>query len=78
MYHIYVCSSGFSVFKDHKYMYQYLPNLKYIINNTILSKKKRHTNGQTNIFVDYCLKYYHYLISSENHFIIIVKHFFGK
>lgn len=40
MYHIYVCPSGFSVFKDHKHMYQYLPNLKYIINNKILSKKK--------------------------------------
>lgn len=31
------------VFRDHKYMY--LPNLKYIINNTILSKK-RYTNEQ--------------------------------
>lgn len=31
----------FRVFRDHKYMY--LPNLKYIINNTILSKK-RYTN----------------------------------
>lgn len=43
MYHIYVCPSGFSVFKDHKHVYQYLPNLKYIINNKILSKKKKDT-----------------------------------
>lgn len=76
MYHIYVCPSGFSVFKDHKHMYQYLSNLKYIINNKILSKKKIHK--WTNICVNHSLEYYHYLISSENLFIIIVKHFFGK
>lgn len=74
MYHIYVCPPGFRVFKDHKYMY--LPNIKYIINNTIISKKKIHK--WTNICVNHSLEYYHYLSSSEIHFIIIVKHFFGK
>lgn len=42
MYQIYVCPPGFRVFKDPKYMY--LPNLKYIINNTLFfSKKKKDT-----------------------------------
>lgn len=76
MYQIYVCPSGFSVFKDHKHVYQYLPNLKYIINNKILSKKNK-IHKWTNICENHSLEYYHYLISSENHFIIIVKHFFG-
>lgn len=77
MYQIYVCPSSFGVFKDHKHVYQYLPNLKYIINNKILSPPKK-IHKWTNISQNHSLEYYHYLISSENHFIIIEKHFFGK